>query len=73
MHFEGASGHRLVGYRHGVTLDVGGHRFPDIPVAFSEDMPDNAVNILGQRGFFDLFPITFTLRKKEIDLHLEDR
>ena len=30
--------------------------------------PDNAMNILGQDGFFDLFPIKFTLRKREIEL-----
>jgi hypothetical protein len=31
-------------------------------------MPDNAVNILGQEGFFDLFPTKFTFGKKEIGL-----
>lgn len=66
--FEGVSGHILKAYRHSVTLQVGGHRFPDVPVAFSRDMPDNAVNILGQQGFFDLCPIKFTLSKKEIDV-----
>jgi hypothetical protein len=70
VHFEGASGHRLVGYRHSVTLEVGGHRFPKVPISFSSHMPDNAVNILGQQGFFDLCPILFTLQKKEIDIML---
>jgi hypothetical protein len=66
--FEGVSGHQLVGYRHEVTIEVGGHCYAQIPIAFSHGMPDNAVNILGQQGFFDLFPIKFTFGKKEIDL-----
>jgi Aspartyl protease len=68
IEFEAVSGHRLVGYQHTVDLSVGGNRFYGVDVAFSRDMPDNAVNILGQEGFFDLFPIKFTLRKREIEL-----
>ena len=68
IEFEGVSGHRLIGYRHAITLEVGGNRFANVTIAFSEYMPDNAVNILGQQGFFDLFPIKFTYRKKEIEL-----
>jgi hypothetical protein len=68
VQFEGVSGHRIVGYRHTVTLEVGGTRFPGVPVAFCAEMPDNAVNILGQQGFFDLFPVKFTYRLKEIEL-----
>lgn len=69
--FEGVSGHPIVGYRHDVTIEVGGHVYTKIPIAFTRDMPDNAVNILGQEGFFELFPITFTYSKREIDVHLE--
>jgi hypothetical protein len=71
--FEGASGHPLVGYRHEVTIEISGHQFTKIPIAFTRDMPDNAVNILGQEGFFDLFPITFTYSEREIELRLENR
>ena len=46
MVFEGVSGHTLVGYRHEVTIEIGGHRFAS-PIAFTSEMPDNAVNILG--------------------------
>ena len=70
MVFEGVSGHTLVGYSHEVTIDVGGHRFAQVPIAFSREMPDNAVNILGQEGFFNLFAITFTYKKREIELRL---
>jgi hypothetical protein len=66
--FEGVSGHTLIGYQHDVSLEVGGQRLPNVTIAFSRQMPDNAVNILGQQGFFELFPIKFTYRLKEIDL-----
>lgn len=68
MEFEGVSGDTVIGYCHDVTLAVGGNRFHNVGIAFSPDMPDNAVNILGQQGFFDLFPIKFTLSKREIHL-----
>jgi hypothetical protein len=66
--FEGVSGDRLIGYVHDVTLEIGGNRFPHISIAFSRDMPDNAVNILGQDGFFEICPIKFSYRIKEIDI-----
>ena len=68
LEFEGVSGHRVSGYQHNVTLEVGGNRFHEVPIAFTRDMPDNAVNILGQQGFFEIFPIKFTYHIKEIDL-----
>lgn len=66
--FEGVSGHFLTGYLHDVDLNVGGNPFRDVNIAFSRDMPDNAVNILGQQGFFDLFPIKFTYSARQIEL-----
>lgn len=66
--FEGVSGSELVGYRHDVSLNVGGNVFGRVSIAFSRDMPDNAMNILGQLDFFELCPIKFTFRKKEIDI-----
>jgi hypothetical protein len=66
--FEGVSGDQLIGYVHEVTLEIGGNLLPKISVAFSRDMPDNAVNILGQQGFFEICPIKFTYRLKEIDI-----
>ncbi|MDD3897165.1 MAG: retropepsin-like aspartic protease [Candidatus Peribacteraceae bacterium] len=73
MQFEGVSGHVLVGYQHTFTLEIGGNRITDIPIAFSAEMPDNAVNILGQRGFFDHWPVKFTYAKKEIELMASPR
>jgi hypothetical protein len=73
VEFEGVSGHALVGYRHEVALVVGGHRFPNVPIAFTRHMPDNAVNILGQQGFFEICPIKFTYSLKEIDIMTASR
>lgn len=66
--FEGVSGDCFTGYLHDVTLEIGGSRFHNVPVAFSREMPDNAVGLLGQRGFFQLFPITFRYALKEIEI-----
>lgn len=68
VQFQGISGGPLNGFVHTVTLEIGGNRFHDVDIAFSREMPDNAVNILGQEGFFELFPVKFTLRKQEIEL-----
>lgn len=67
-HFEGVTGHRLTAYCHDVTLIIGGNDFSHVCVAFCDDMPDNAMNILGQEDFFSMFPIKFTFRKKEVTL-----
>lgn len=68
VQFQGISGNPLDGYLHSVTLEIGGNRFHNVEIAFSRAMPDNAANILGQEGFFDLFPVKFTRRKREIEL-----
>ena len=66
--FEGVTGHRFIGYSHGVTLIIGGVHFQNVSVAFSRSMPDNATNILGQQGFFSLFPVKLTYSKNEVEL-----
>lgn len=73
IEFEGVSGHRIIGHRHDITLEIGGHRFSKFPVAFTAGMPDNAVNILGQQGFFELCPIKFSYQQREIDIMLGSR
>lgn len=71
--FEGATGHTFVGYSHSVDLEIGGVKFCNVDIAFTEGMPDNAVNILGQRGFFELFPIRFVQSRGEINVQLHSR
>lgn len=71
--FEGATGHTFVGYSHSVDLEIGGVKFCNVDIAFTEGMPDNAVNILGQRGFFELCPVRFVQCKNEVDVQLRSR
>jgi len=66
--FEGVTGATFVGYQHEVSLIVGGNSFANVLITFAEGMPDNAAGILGQDGFFDLFPIKFTYSKHQIEL-----
>ena len=66
--FYGIAGDPVIGYFHKVTLEIGGNPFPEVDIAFSFEIPDDAVNILGQQGFFELCPIKFTYAKKEIDV-----
>ncbi len=68
VEFEGVTGATFVGYDHEVTLVLGGHAFANVPITFARGMPDNAAGILGQEGFFDLFPIKFTYSKHQIEL-----
>lgn len=66
--FESVSGHVLHAFFHEVDLEIGGNRLPNVSIAFSREMPDNAMNILGQQGFFGICPIKFTYTKREIEL-----
>lgn len=68
VEFEGVTGAKFVGYHHEVTLIIGGNTFTNVGIAFAKGMPDNAVGILGQEGFFDLFPVKFTYSKHQIEL-----
>lgn len=68
--FEGVTGDTMIGYLHEITLIVGGRPFKKRMIAFSEDMPESAVNILGQEGFFDLLTISFNNAEQEIDIDL---
>jgi len=73
VQFQGISGDVLSGFCHKVTLEIGGNRFANTEIAFSHEMPDNAVNILGQMGFFEICPIKFTYANKEIDVMASSR
>lgn len=46
-----------------VTLTVGSKSY-ECPFYFSEDLPPQTPIILGQRGFFDHFVVTFDLRNR---------
>lgn len=66
--FLGITGHVLTGYRHEVTLLVGGNPFV-ISIAFCPNFsPDVFHGILGQEDFFSLFRIKFSYVKSQIEL-----
>jgi hypothetical protein len=55
------------GYFHDVTIFVGGWRY-NARVAFSREIAEHGFGILGQKGFFYIFSITFDYQKKDIIL-----
>lgn len=59
----------IVAFLHTVTLEIGGHAVQS-HIGFSYDIAKNGYGILGQRGFFDQFMVTFDYQKKEIVLKL---
>ena len=66
--FSGAQeGRPTIAYLHNVFLVVGTKRF-QAPVFFSYHLNNNGHGLLGQRGFFDRFLVTFDYRKELIQL-----
>ncbi|MBI4426719.1 MAG: hypothetical protein HY567_04020 [Candidatus Kerfeldbacteria bacterium] len=56
-----------IGYLHDITISVGGLTY-ETRVAFSREIAEHGFGILGQKGFFDIFSITFDYQKEEIIL-----
>ncbi len=54
-------------YLHTVILAIGGQQ-QTVPVTFSYDIADTGIGVLGQRGFFDQFVVTFKLDKEVVEL-----
>lgn len=57
------------GFFHDVTLVIGGHEV-ETRVAFSSDIASWGYGVLGQRGFFDAFHVTFDYQKSVIELKI---
>jgi len=54
-------------YVHPVTLSVDGHQY-DIEAGFLPNIARLGYGVVGQKGFFDIFIVTFDLSKGEIKL-----
>ena len=54
-------------YLHEVTINIGGHNYKTI-VAFSYHISTKGYGILGQKGFFDLFKVSFEYQKERIEI-----
>jgi len=58
----------LKGYMHNIKLKlVGGNKFESSAI-FSNQIPDHALGVLGQNGFFDRYKITFNYKAKTINI-----
>lgn len=63
----GITGGGMPFYIHDVAMKVGGWAF-DVPMGFMPAMPPFGYGVVGQRGFFDLFKVTFDYDAAEIEL-----
>jgi Aspartyl protease len=63
----GITGGGMPFFVHTVTMRVGGWEY-EVPVGFLPSMPALGYGVVGQRGFFDLFKVTFDRRRGEIEL-----
>lgn len=62
----GISG-QIKGYEHSVRLKIDKYTFRS-KIIFSNQLPDNALAVLGNVGFFDRFEVTFDYAKRSFDL-----
>jgi hypothetical protein len=67
--FQGIGG-KIIGYIHSVVLKIANLEF-DCEVAFSYELA-TSMNILGRKGFFDKFLLTFDEQRKEVILKPKD-
>ena len=65
----GISGNKLKGYEHKVTMQTESHQF-QTTITFSNQLPENSLAVLGNKGFFDKFNVNFNLRDGLISLTL---
>lgn len=54
-------------YLHEITISVGGSSHK-ILAGFSYGIAPSGYGIVGQKGFFDIFTVTFDLAKEEVEL-----
>jgi hypothetical protein len=52
---------------HEVTVRIDGWSF-SVPVGVMPSMPPFGYGVAGQRGFFDIFRVTFDRRRAEVEL-----
>lgn len=54
-------------FLHKIVLNIGGWDYTTT-VGFSYDIAKHGFGILGQKGFFDMFAVTFDFLKEEVEL-----
>lgn len=63
----GIGGDSIKGYQHGVEIRVG-KNIIKTTIIFSRHIPDNAIAVLGNQGFFNHFCTTFNYKDKIISI-----
>ncbi len=63
----GITGGGMPYFIHKVSIRVGGWAYT-VPVGFMPNMPTLGYGVVGQRGFFDLFKVTFDFLTAEAEL-----
>ena len=67
MKIAGIGGDSIKGYKHNVEMKVGRNLIMTT-IVFSRQIPDNAIAVLGNQGFFDHFSVTFNYKAKTISI-----
>lgn len=62
----GVSGNGIPVYFHKLDIEVGGWRY-NVDIGFADNINQNQ-GILGQKGFFDLFKISFEYMKEDLEI-----
>ena len=65
--FGGITGDKAMAFFHDLQISIGGQKF-DINCGFSDGINKFGHGILGQKGFFDLFKVSFNYKKGEIEI-----
>ena len=65
-HIAGISGN-IRGYEHKIHMRIGDYMYKT-SVIFSDQIPDNALAVLGSKGFFDQFVVTLDYSQKLIEI-----
>lgn len=63
----GIGGDSIKGYQHTVELKVG-RNIINTSITFSRQIPNNAIAVLGNQGFFDHFTVIFNYKDKTISI-----
>lgn len=58
----------IKGYEHSFNIRIPGLRAVKTKAIFTNDLPDYAVSIAGNLGFFDKFKVSFDYKRKEIEV-----
>ncbi len=63
----GISKGKIKGYEHSVKLIIDSFSY-QAKITFSNELPSNAIAVLGNNGFFDKFKVLLDLKNKNIKL-----